>query len=94
MAAKQAEQTKPELLIVDDDPLITDTLNFVLSRDFTVYVADSRARVVRRQGRGEGEPQQRMEAGPHDEEGQRAARLSEPPPAGGAGRSRSRLGSS
>ena len=44
MAAKQAEQTKPELLIVDDDPLITDTLNFVLSRDFTVYVADSRDR--------------------------------------------------
>jgi DNA-binding NtrC family response regulator len=36
---------KPDLLIVDDDPLITDTLNFVLSRDFTVYVADSRSRV-------------------------------------------------
>ena len=45
MATKQAEQTKPDLLIVDDDPLITDTLNFVLSRDFTVYVADSRSRV-------------------------------------------------
>lgn len=43
--AKQAESTKPDLLIVDDDPLITDTLNFVLSRDFTVYVADSRSRV-------------------------------------------------
>jgi len=42
---KQAEPAKPELLIVDDDPLITDTLNFVLSRDFTVYVADSRQRV-------------------------------------------------
>jgi DNA-binding NtrC family response regulator len=42
---KQAEQVKPDLLIVDDDPLITDTLNFVLSRDFSVYVADSRARV-------------------------------------------------
>jgi DNA-binding NtrC family response regulator len=41
----QAEATKPNLLIVDDDPLITDTLNFVLSRDFTVYVADSRSRV-------------------------------------------------
>ncbi len=37
--------SKPDLLIVDDDPLITDTLNFVLSRDFTVYVADSRAQV-------------------------------------------------
>jgi len=45
VAAKQAEQTKPDLLIVDDDPLITDTLSFVLSRDFTVYVADSRTRV-------------------------------------------------
>jgi DNA-binding NtrC family response regulator len=45
VAAKQAEQARPDLLIVDDDPLITDTLNFVLSRDFTVYVADSRARV-------------------------------------------------
>jgi DNA-binding NtrC family response regulator len=43
--AKQGEIAKPDLLIVDDDPLITDTLNFVLSRDFTVYVADSRSRV-------------------------------------------------
>jgi len=43
--AKPAEANKPDLLIVDDDPLITDTLNFVLSRDFAVYVADSRARV-------------------------------------------------
>ncbi len=43
--AKQGETAKPDLLIVDDDPLITDTLNFVLSRDFTVYVADSRSRV-------------------------------------------------
>jgi DNA-binding NtrC family response regulator len=42
---KQAENTKPDLLIVDDDPLITDTLNFVLSRDFSVYVADSRNQV-------------------------------------------------
>ena len=36
---------KPDLLIVDDDPLISDTLNFVLSRDFSVYVAESRAQV-------------------------------------------------
>lgn len=34
---------KPTLVIVDDDPLITDTLNFVLSRDFHVLVAQSRA---------------------------------------------------
>ena len=36
---------KPDLLIVDDDPLITDTLNFVLSRDFSVFVAESRSQV-------------------------------------------------
>jgi len=45
VANKTAEKAKPELLIVDDDPLITDTLNFVLSRDFNVFVADSRERV-------------------------------------------------
>ncbi len=38
-------ERKPSLLIVDDDPLITDTLNFVLSKDFEVYVAESRAQV-------------------------------------------------
>jgi DNA-binding NtrC family response regulator len=38
-------ERKPSLLIVDDDPLITDTLNFVLSKDFEVYVAASRAQV-------------------------------------------------
>jgi DNA-binding NtrC family response regulator len=36
---------KPYLLIVDDDSLITDTLNFVLSSDFNVCVAESRAQV-------------------------------------------------
>ena len=41
----ESSQVKPDLLIVDDDPLITDTLNFVLSRDFNVYVAESRAQV-------------------------------------------------
>ena len=47
MEKPQAEkpQDKPDLLIVDDDPLISDTLNFVLSRDFSVYVAESRAQV-------------------------------------------------
>lgn len=35
-------QNKPDLLIVDDDPLISDTLNYVLGSDFTVYVANSR----------------------------------------------------
>ena len=38
-------QAKPDLLIVDDDPLITDTLNFVLSKDYAVYAADSRSQV-------------------------------------------------
>ena len=37
-----SSRSKPDLLIVDDDPLISDTLNFVLSRDFNVYVAESR----------------------------------------------------
>lgn len=39
------QQPKPSLLIVDDDPLITDTLHFVLGKDFEVYVADSRGQV-------------------------------------------------
>jgi len=36
---------KPALLIVDDDPLITDTLHFVLSHDFEVFVAETRQQV-------------------------------------------------
>ena len=36
---------KPDLLIVDDDPLITDTLDFVLGKDYNVRVAESRAQV-------------------------------------------------
>ena len=39
------KESKPSLLIVDDDPLITDTLNFVLSKDFNVHVAESRSQV-------------------------------------------------
>jgi DNA-binding NtrC family response regulator len=37
---------KPALLIVDDDPLITDTLQFVLSRDFNVTCCASREEAV------------------------------------------------
>jgi len=37
--------TRPGLLIVDDDPLITDTLDFVLGKDYSVHVAESRAQV-------------------------------------------------
>ena len=36
---------KPDLLIVDDDPLITDTLDFVLGKDYNVHVAESRSQV-------------------------------------------------
>jgi DNA-binding NtrC family response regulator len=36
---------KPGLLIVDDDPLITDTLDFVLGKDYNVHVAGSRTQV-------------------------------------------------
>ena len=34
--------SKPALLLVDDDPLIAESLAFVLQRDFSVHVADSR----------------------------------------------------
>src|SRR3954465_11686629 len=36
---------KPELLIVDDDPLIVDTLTFVLGKDYNVLAAGSREQV-------------------------------------------------
>jgi DNA-binding NtrC family response regulator len=39
------EHLRPDLLIVDDDPVISDTLSFVLASDFNVYVADSRPQV-------------------------------------------------
>ncbi len=41
-----AEDPKPSLLIVDDDPLITDTLSFALGKDFEVLVSDSRRHAV------------------------------------------------
>ncbi len=37
---------KPSLLIVDDDPLITDALAYALGRDFDIVVSDSRTRAV------------------------------------------------
>ncbi len=36
---------KPDLLIVDDDPLIIDTLSYVLGKDYNVRAAGSRAQV-------------------------------------------------
>ncbi len=44
--AKTDINEKPALLIVDDDPLITETLQFVLSRDFDIEVRDSRAAAI------------------------------------------------
>jgi DNA-binding NtrC family response regulator len=38
--------TRPSLLIVDDDPLITDTLSYILGREFDVATAASRAECV------------------------------------------------
>ena len=37
---------KPSLLIVDDDPLITDSLAYALGKDFDVVVSDSRSHAV------------------------------------------------
>ena len=41
-----ADDRKPSLLIVDDDPLITDTLSYALKKDFDVLVSDSRPHAV------------------------------------------------
>jgi DNA-binding NtrC family response regulator len=38
--------TRPSLLIVDDDPLITDTLSYILGRQFDAATAASRAECV------------------------------------------------
>ena len=37
---------RPSLLIVDDDPLIIDTLSYTLAKDFKVMVSDSRSHAV------------------------------------------------
>lgn len=37
---------KPSLLVVDDDPLITETLSFALSKEFDVLVSDSRRHAI------------------------------------------------
>lgn len=38
--------TNPSLLIVDDDPVIVDTLGFILAEDFQVHTAASRSEAV------------------------------------------------
>src|SRR5712691_11918639 len=40
------ENPHPSLLIVDDDPLITETLSYALGKDFEVMVSDSRQHAV------------------------------------------------
>src|SRR5204863_7249637 len=40
------EDRHPSLLIVDDDPLITETLSYALGKDFWVMVSDSRHHAV------------------------------------------------
>lgn len=41
-----APDARPALLVVDDDPLITDTLAFALGADYEVYACDSRAQAI------------------------------------------------
>lgn len=43
--SKLTISVKPELLLVDDDPLIIDSLAFVLQKDYLVYTAESRDQV-------------------------------------------------
>jgi DNA-binding NtrC family response regulator len=45
-AARAAARAKPALLIVDDDPLITDTLAFALGADFEVQACESRQHAI------------------------------------------------
>ena len=45
-APAHIDEGRPVLLIVDDDPLITDTLGYVLGRDFEVVTASSRSECV------------------------------------------------
>jgi DNA-binding NtrC family response regulator len=41
-----APDSKPGLLVVDDDPLITDTLAFALQADYAVHACDSRQHAI------------------------------------------------
>ena len=46
--AAGAQAARPSLLVVDDDPLITDTLAFALGTHYEVLTADSRSQAVER----------------------------------------------
>jgi DNA-binding NtrC family response regulator len=41
-----ASEPKPALLVVDDDPLITDTLAFALGADYEIYACESRRHAI------------------------------------------------
>ena len=41
-----APEARPALLLVDDDPLITDTLAFALGTDFAVHACESRGQAI------------------------------------------------
>jgi DNA-binding NtrC family response regulator len=43
---QEARPAKPALLIVDDDPLIADTLAYALGTDFEVYACESRVHAI------------------------------------------------
>ena len=43
---KPLPDEKPGLLVVDDDPLITDSLAFALGTEYTVYACESRAHAI------------------------------------------------
>jgi DNA-binding NtrC family response regulator len=45
-SAQPAPRPKPRLLVVDDDPLITETLAFALGADYEVLACDSRAHAI------------------------------------------------
>ncbi|MDP3037136.1 MAG: sigma 54-interacting transcriptional regulator, partial [Rhodocyclaceae bacterium] len=46
MSVSSARADKPALLIVDDDPLIADTLCYYLGADFQVFTAGSRGQAI------------------------------------------------
>jgi len=43
---QSAPEAKPSLLVVDDDPLITDTLAFALGPEYEVYTCESRPHAI------------------------------------------------
>jgi DNA-binding NtrC family response regulator len=46
VAREARAEGKPGLLVVDDDPLITDTLAFALGAEYAVYTCESRAHAI------------------------------------------------